>query len=166
MEPRNPSGSLSSSLLALSLVMLSSVCPTPVLAQDGIIVLGRQVQPRLATHPTDIPDPNPTVVNTNISRQVVGAVNGSLSGAHMGGELADSDFANITTGSGINSMVMPNGSLPGFNALGTDQANHQGATNTGSAGHAGGNAGSGLGSTINSTVQRGLAPLNMLTGGQ
>lgn len=162
MEPKNSSGPL----LALALVMLSSVCATPVLAQDGIIVLGRQVQPRLATHPTDIPDPNPTVVNANISRQVVSTVNGSLSSANMGGELADSDFANITTGSSINSMVMPNGSLPGFNALGTDQSNHQGATNTGSAGHSGGNAGSGLGNTINSTVQRGLAPLNMLTGGQ
>ncbi|WP_339513530.1 hypothetical protein [Pseudomonas sp. RL_15y_Pfl2_60] len=166
MEPS--SRSFQSSLLAITLVMLSSVYVAPTFAQDGIIVLGRQVQPRLATHPTDIPDPNPTVVNTNISRQVVTTVNGSMNNTQMGmgGELADSDFANITTGSSINSMVMPNGSLPGFNALGTDQANHQGATNTGSAGHSGGNAGSGLGNTINSTVQRGLAPLNMLTGGQ
>lgn len=166
MERINSSGSFQSSLLAVALVMLSSVCATPVLAQDGIIVLGRQVQPRLATHPTDIPDPNPTVVNTNISRQVVTTVNGTLNNTQMGGELGDADFANITTGSSINSMILPNGNLAGFNALGTDQANHQGATNTGSAGHSGGNAGSGLGSTINSTVQRGLAPLNMLTGGQ
>ncbi|ARU90524.1 hypothetical protein [Pseudomonas sp. M30-35] len=166
MERRNSSGSFQSSLLAVALVMLSSVCATPVLAQDGIIVLGRQVQPRLATHPTDIPDPNPTVVNTNISRQVVSTVNGSLGNAQMGGELADADFANITTGSSINSMIMPNGSLPGFNALGTDQANHQGATNTGSAGHSGGNSGNGLSGTINSTIQRGLAPLNILSGGK
>lgn len=167
MERKISSRSFQSSFLALSLVALSCVSAVPVAAQDGIIVLGRQVQPRLATHPTDVPDPNPTVVNTNISREVNSMVNGAASGTRLSAELGDADFATITSGSSITTMIMPGGNLTGFNALGTDQASHQGSTNTGSAGHSGGaGAGSGLGNTINSTVQRGLAPLNMLGGGQ
>ena len=152
------------SLLGLISVAAAICIATPAIAADGIIVLYREVQPRVATHPTDMPDPNPTVVNTNISRDVNNLLNGSASGNRVSAELSDSDFAGVTSGSSIKSTIMPGGNLTGLSTFGTTPTSTQ---NTGGndVGHAGG-AGAGLSNTINGTIQRGLAPLNMLGGGQ
>lgn len=133
-------------------------------AADGIIVLNREVQPRVATHPTDMPDPNPTVVNTNISREVNNMLNGSASGTRVSNELSDNDFAGITSGSSIKSVIMPGGNLTGLSTFSSTASTTQ-STGGNDVGHAGG-AGAGLSNTINGTIQRGLAPLNMLGGGQ
>ncbi|MCY1274721.1 hypothetical protein D9M68_205180 [compost metagenome] len=154
-------------LLALAMFTSSLLVAAPAHSQDGIIVLQRTLQPRIATHPTDRPDPHPTVVNANTSRQVVSTINGSLGSTGVNGELGDADFAGVTSGSGIRSMIMPGGNLVG---LGAGQPAHN--TNpqniTGEAiGHSGGGGvGGGIANTVNSTVQRGLSPLQMLGGGK
>ncbi|UVE19522.1 hypothetical protein NVV93_09185 [Pseudomonas sp. LS44] len=154
---------------ALSLLTLSITALFPCTfsyAQDGIIVLQRTVQPRVATRPTDIPDPRPTVVNANISQPVNQAVSGAGGGGTVSQELGDADFANITSGSGIKATIMPGGNLPGFgSAVGSGSTTHQNISGS-APGHSGGGAGSGLAGTINGTVQRGLAPLQMLGGGE
>ncbi|QJP09143.1 hypothetical protein [Pseudomonas multiresinivorans] len=125
-----------------------SLCPT-VQAGDGTIVLQRQVQPRVATRPTDIPDPNPITVNPNISDQVVRQTGNA--------ELSDSDFAGVTSGSTLERHILPGGTL-----VGMDNGSNQ-SLNNGSLG-GGMGAGGGISNSVNRTVQQGLSPLRMLTG--
>jgi len=125
------------------------LCPA-VLAGDGTIVLQRQVQPRVATRPTDIPDPNPVTVNPNISDQVVRQTGNA--------ELSDSEFAGITSGSTLERHILPGGTLVGMD----NGANQTLSGSTMGAGAAGG--GAGISNSVNRTVQQGLSPLRMLTG--
>lgn len=119
-------------------------------AGDGVIVIQREVQPRIATRPTMRPDPNPVTVNTNMSREVNAAVNT---------ELSDGDIAGINTGSSVTRLMMPDGNLRGLSAV-------TGSALPGvSAGHSGG-AGGGISNTVNSALSQGLAPLQMMTGGK
>ncbi|MFV3371387.1 hypothetical protein ACNFH5_24730 [Pseudomonas sp. NY15435] len=124
------------------------LCPA-VLAGDGTIVLQRVVQPRVATRPTDIPDPNPVTVNPNISEQVVRQTGNA--------ELSDSDFASVTSGSTLERHILPGGTL-----VGMDNGSNQ-SLNNGSLG-GGMGAGGGISNSVNRTVQQGLSPLRMLTG--
>lgn len=139
----------------LPLILLASlgygVAP-PSQADDGIIVLTREVQPRIATRPTLVPDPNPNTANANPSQTVDRAVS-TL-------ELSDSDFAKVTSGSGLQRQMLPNGQLPGLGSTGPSTA--QGLPGM-SAGRSG-NAGSGISNQVNRTLQQGLAPLKMLSG--
>ena len=48
----------------------------PAHAADGTIVVQRQVQPRVAYRPSMVPDPHPTVVDTNVSAEVNALANG------------------------------------------------------------------------------------------
>lgn len=119
-------------------------------AGDGTIVLQRQVQPRVATRPTDIPDPNPVTVNPNISEQVVRQTGNA--------ELSDSDFAGVTSGSSLQRHILPGGQLVGMDN-GANQALNGNALGAGAAG-----SGAGISNSVNRTVQQGLSPLRMLTG--
>ncbi|WP_277051951.1 hypothetical protein [Zestomonas thermotolerans] len=124
----------------------------PQAAGDGTIVLQRTVQPRMATRPTMVPDPNPITVNPNISPQVQGLMSTT--------ELDDGDFAQVTSGSTLTRHIMPAGHIPGLNAGSSQSLPGAGG---GSAPGASGNA---IANQVNSAVKQGLAPLQALTGGR
>ncbi|MNR09242.1 hypothetical protein D3C85_1254370 [compost metagenome] len=128
---------------------LGSSFSLPVQAENGVVVITRDVQPRNATRPPLVPDPNPVTVNTNPSAQVLKQTN----------ELSDGDFANISSGAGISSMVtqQTNNLGPNINNQ-TQLPNMAGGRSNGS--------GSGIANMVNSNVQRGLGALKILTGGQ
>jgi len=119
-------------------------------AGDGTIVIQREVQPRVAYHPTLRPDPNPVTVNTNVSSMVNGAVNT---------ELSDGDIAGISSGNRITHVLMPDGNLRGLSSTSSAQLSGM------SMGHGGG-SGSGISNTVNQALTQGLAPLHMMSGGQ
>ncbi len=138
----------------------------PAHAADGTIVVQRQVQPRVAYRPSMVPDPHPTVVDTNVSAEVNALANGAASGNTVSCELGDADFAIVTSGSGIRSMILPGGALPGFANQPANPATVQAVGNLGTTHGAGGGAGAGLAGQINGSLKQGLAPLQMLGGGQ
>lgn len=133
-------------LVGLACVAASAIVPTAN-AGDGTIVLQRTVQPRVATEPVMVPDQNPITVNPNISAQV----------NQQTGELNDTDFARITSGSSLQQRILPNGQL-----VGMDNGANQSLTNNPLGG--GGGGGAGISNSVNRTVQQGLSPLRMLTG--
>ncbi|AYG45269.1 hypothetical protein DV532_13590 [Pseudomonas sp. Leaf58] len=116
-------------------------------ADKGIIIITRDVQTRNATVPPLIPDPNPTTVNANPSAHVLKQTN----------ELSDGDFANISSGAGISNLITQQTNNLGGNLNQTQLPNLSGGRGTGS--------GNGISNMVNSSVQRGLAPLQILTGG-
>ncbi|MFK3815233.1 hypothetical protein ACI2KG_01240 [Pseudomonas sp. NPDC089407] len=118
-------------------------------ADNGIIIITRDVQVRNATIPPLRPDPNPTTVNANPSAQVLKQTS----------ELSDGDFASISSGAGISNMITQQ-----TNNLGGNLANQNQLPNL-SGGRGTGGAGNGISNMVNSSVQRGLAPLQILTGG-
>ena len=95
------------------------------------------------------PDPNPTTANANPSAHILRQTN----------ELSDGDFASITSGTGISSMVTQQTTNLG-GAIGNQNQlpNMAAGRGTGS--------GNGISNMVNSSVQRGLAPLQILTGGK
>lgn len=118
-------------------------------ADNGIIIITRDVQVRNATVPPLRPDPNPTTVNANPSAQVLKQTS----------ELSDGDFASISSGAGISNMITQQ-----TNNLGGNLVNQNQLPNL-SGGRGTGGAGNGISNMVNSSVQRGLAPLQILTGG-
>ncbi|CDF84229.1 hypothetical protein ACA097_26265 [Pseudomonas sp. QL9] len=134
-------------LVGLACVATTATIVPVANAGDGTIVLQRDVQPRVATRPTMVPDPNPTTVNPNVSRQVIQQTN----------ELSDTDFAGVTSGSSLQQRILPNGQL-----VGMDNGANQSLTNNPLGG--GGGGGAGISNSVNRTVQQGLSPLRMLTG--
>ncbi|WP_259754799.1 hypothetical protein [Pseudomonas sp. GCEP-101] len=147
-------GNMDTRTVGLLFTLVCSAASVPLLppahAGDGTIVLQRQVQPRVATRPTDIPDPHPVTVNPNISEQVVRQTGNA--------ELSDSDFAGVTSGSSLQRHILPGGQLVGMD----NGANQSLNGNSLGAGAAGG--GAGIANSVNRTVQQGLSPLRMLTG--
>ena len=118
-------------------------------ADNGIIVITRDVQPRMAIRAPMAPDPNPTTANANPSAYVIKQTN----------ELSDGDFASITSGTGISSLItQQTNNLGGQISNQTQLANQAAGRGTGS--------GNGIANMVNSSVQRGLAPLQILTGGK
>ena len=69
-------------LLLIGCALGSSVC-LPVQADNGIIIIKRDVQPRMATRPPMIPDPSPTTANANPSKQIISQTNELLSLIHI-----------------------------------------------------------------------------------
>ncbi|GLU36744.1 hypothetical protein [Pseudomonas sp. NBRC 100443] len=136
-------------LLASLACMTAAALPPTVQAGDGTIVIQRTVQPRVATRPTMVPDPNPITVNPNISPQINRQVGNA--------ELDDAEFARVTSGSSLSQRILPGGNLVGMD---------NGANRTLQSGSLGGGGGSGAGisNSVNRTVQQGLSPLRMLTG--
>ena len=118
-------------------------------ADNGIIVITRDVQTRNAVVPPLRPDPNPTTVNANPSAHILKQTN----------ELSDGDFANISSGAGISTLITQQ-----TNNLGGNLNNQSQMPNL--AGGRGTGSGNGISNMVNSSVQRGLAPLQILTGGR
>ena len=128
---------------------LGSSISLPVQADNGIIIITRDVQPRNATRPPVIPDPNPTTANANPTEHIHKQTN----------ELSDGDFAGITSGAGMSSLV-------------TQQTNNMGANINNQAqlpnmaGGRSGGSGNGIANMVNSNIQQGLGALKIITGGQ
>ena len=118
-------------------------------ADNGIIVITRDVQTRNAVVPPLRPDPNPTTANANPSAHILKQTS----------ELSDGDFANISSGAGISTLItQQTNNLGGNLNTQTQLPNLAGGRGTGS--------GSGISNMVNSSLQRGLAPLQILTGGK
>jgi len=142
-------GKLDRGVLRLLLVGCALASALPVYADNGIIVITRDVQPRMAIRAPLAPDPYPTTANANPSAQVLKQTN----------ELSDGDFASITSGTGISSLItQQTDNLGGNVGNQTQLANQAAGRGTGS--------GNGISNMVNSSVQRGLAPLQILTGGK
>ncbi|MHC8339485.1 hypothetical protein [Pseudomonas sp. HLT2-19-2] len=134
------------SLLLIGCALGSSVC-LPVQADNGIIVIKRDVQTRNAVQPPVAPDPNPTTANANPSKHILSQTN----------ELSDGDFANVASGAGISRLV-----AQGSNNLGGNITNQTQLSNL-PAGRSG-NSGNGIASMVNSNIQQGLGALKVVTG--
>ena len=144
-------GKLDNGICRLLLVgcALGASVSVPVQAENGIIVITRDVQPRIATRAPLAPDPYPTTANANPSAYVLKQTN----------ELSDGDFATITSGTGISSLITQQTNNVGGNISNQTQLpNLAAGRGTGS--------GNGISNMVNSSVQRGLAPLQILTGGK
>ncbi len=120
-------------------------------AGDGSIVIQREVQPRVAFRQTLVPDPNPIAVNPNVSSQVRHQLRGL--------ELSDGDFAHVISGQRLGNSIPLDGGLPGIPAS-------EGPRLPGVAAGRAGASGGGISGQVNRSVQRGLAPLQNLTGGR
>ncbi|VVN89346.1 hypothetical protein [Pseudomonas fluorescens] len=134
------------SLLLIGCALGSSVS-LPVQADNGIIVITRDVQPRNATRAPVIPDPDPTTVNANPSKHILRQTN----------ELSDGDFAGVASGAGISRLV-----TQGTNNLGGNITNQTQLSNL-PAGRSG-NSGNGIANMVNSNIQQGLGALKVITG--
>ncbi|MHC8320194.1 hypothetical protein ACYZT4_05770 [Pseudomonas sp. GB2N2] len=132
--------------LVLSGCALGSLVCLPVQADNGIIIIKRDVQVRNAVQPPLTPDPNPTTVNANPSRQILSQTS----------ELSDGDFANVASGAGISRLVVQNNNLGG-NISTQNQLSNQSAGRSG-------NSGGGIANMVNSNVQQGLGALKIITG--
>ena len=127
---------------------LTSMVSLPVQADNGIIIIKRDVQPRMATRAPVAPDPNPTTANANPSQYVL----------HQTNELSDGDFAGVASGAGISRMMNNIGSnnLGGNISTQNQLANQAGGRGTG--------AGNGIANMVNSSVQQGMGALKIITG--
>ncbi|WP_447790569.1 MULTISPECIES: hypothetical protein [Pseudomonas] len=134
------------SLLLIGCALGSSVS-LPVQADNGIIIIKRDVQPRMATRAPVIPDPSPTTANANPSKQVLRQTN----------ELSDGDFASVASGAGISRLVTQNTNNLGGNLTNQTQLSNLPAGRSG-------NSGNGIANMVNSNVQQGLGALRVVTG--
>ena len=134
------------SLLLIGCALGSSVS-LPVQADNGIIIIKRDVQPRMATRAPVMPDPSPTTANANPSKQVLRQTN----------ELSDGDFANVASGAGISRLVTQNTNNLGGNITNQTQLSNLPAGRSG-------NSGNGIANMVNSNVQQGLGALKVVTG--
>jgi hypothetical protein len=134
------------SLVLIGCALGSSFC-LPVQADNGIIIIKRDVQVRNATTAPVIPDPNPTTVNANPSKQILVQTN----------ELSDGDFANVASGAGITRLVTQNTNNLGGNITTQSQLSNLPAGRSG-------NSGNGIANMVNSNIQQGLGALKIITG--
>jgi hypothetical protein len=129
---------------------LGSSFSLPTWADNGIVVITRDVQTRSAIRAPIIPDPSPVTVNTNPSAHIL----------RQTSELSDGDFANITSGAGINSLITQQ-----TNTIGSNIGNQTQLPNI-AGGRGSGSGGNGIANMVNSNVQQGLGALKILSGGQ
>ncbi len=134
------------SLLLIGCALGSSVC-LPVQADNGVIIIKRDVQPRMATRAPVMPDPSPTTANANPSKTVLSQTN----------ELNDGDFAGVASGAGITRLVAQGSSNLGGNISNQSQLSNLPAGRSG-------NAGNGIANMVNSSVQQGLGAMKVITG--
>lgn len=122
---------------------------------NGVVVLTRDVKTRDAFR-KDRPDPNPLTVNTNESARIT---------AQTSNELSDGDFASVASGATIvNRLLTPDSTSGGSRVVNSVPSSLPGLGNT--TGGGGGGATGGIANTVNSGIQRGMAPLQILTGGR
>ena len=134
------------SLLLIGCALGSSVC-MPVQADNGIIIIKRDVQPRMATRAPVMPDPSPTTANANPSKEILAQTS----------ELSDGDFASVASGSSITRLVAQGTSNLSGNITNQTQLSNLPAGRSG-------NAGGGIANMVNSSVQQGLGALKVITG--
>lgn len=139
---------------ALSASFLASL---PAQAEgNGVVVLTRDVKPRDAFR-RSAPDPNPLTVNTNESARITAQTNN---------ELSDGDFATVASGATLVNRVL----LPDASGGGGSRVVNSVPTSLPGLGNTTGGGGSGatgsISNTVNSGIQRGMAPLQILTGGK
>lgn len=142
-------GTFDKSIYSLLLIgcALGSSISLPVQADNGIIIIKRDVQPRMATRAPVIPDPNPTTANANPSKQVLKQTN----------ELSDGDFASVASGAGISRLVTQNTNNLSGNITNQTQLSNLPAGRSG-------NSGNGIANMVNSNIQQGLGALRVVTG--
>ncbi|WP_237882131.1 hypothetical protein [Pseudomonas sp. PGPR40] len=142
-------GTFDKSIYCLLLIgcALGSSVSLPVQADNGIIIIKRDVQPRMATRAPVMPDPSPTTANANPSRQVLRQTN----------ELSDGDFASVASGAGISGLVTQNTNNLGGNITNQTQLSNLPAGRSG-------NSGNGIANMVNSNIQRGMGALKVVTG--
>lgn len=142
-------GTFDKSIYCLLLIgcALGSSVSLPVQADNGIIIIKRDVQPRMATRAPVMPDPSPTTANANPSKQVLRQTN----------ELSDGDFAGVATGAGISGLVTQNTNNLGGNITNQTQLSNLPAGRSG-------NSGNGIANMVNSNIQQGLGALKVITG--
>lgn len=143
-------GTFDNNIYSLLLIgcALGSSFSLPVQADNGIIIIKRDVQPRMATRAPVIPDPSPTTANANPSKQILRQTN----------ELSDGDFANVASGAGISRLVNQGTN----NNLGGNITNQTQLSNL-PAGRSG-NSGNGIANMVNSNIHQGLGALKVVTG--
>ncbi|KAB5625089.1 hypothetical protein ACCE15_14455 [Pseudomonas parafulva] len=140
-------------LLVLACLAATSIAPPALAGGNGVIVLNRDVQPRQADRRTGTPDPYPTTANTNESARIQAQTNN---------ELTDGDFASVASGSTVSRIFQPDNS-GNLRGMGTAQSQLPGMPGGSGAGASGANS---ISNTVNQNVQRGMAPLQILTRGQ
>lgn len=142
-------------LMVIGCALSASLLAAQVQAEgNGVVVLTRDVKTRQAFR-NDHPDPSPTTVNTNPSARIVAQTNN---------ELSDGDFANVASGATINRLLVPDASSGGVRGINAVPSTLPGLGNA--TGGGGGGAGGSISNSVNSGIQRGLAPLQILTGGK
>ena len=145
-----PSSTIPWLLASAFAVLLSG----PVSADnEGQIIVMREVQPRAATRPPLVPDPNPRVVKTSPEAYVSGGIGNAITN----GELDDSDFAHVNSGMAASQRMLTGSSGP-LQQTGISNQRVTSAT-SGIGGKAGGGGGGGIAGTVNQGVQQGLRPL-------
>ncbi|MDX1367829.1 hypothetical protein [Pseudomonas sp.] len=136
----------STSTFAWLAILVVAAPLTVIAAEDGDIIISRDVQPRSATRLPTMPDPNPRVSNPGAAVQ---------SSTH---ELSDADFANMSTGMALSDRIVHNHLTGNSSLMGTPS--HQSVPGL-NASHGGG-ATSGVAGQVNRSVQQGLRPLQIL----
>ncbi|MBO3273757.1 hypothetical protein [Pseudomonas schmalbachii] len=143
---------------SLTCFALLGAAALPASAEDGNIIIKRDVQPRVAVRAPLAPDPNPTQVNANVAPQVNRML--TTSGVN---ELGDEEFASVTSGSAMQAATTPGGNL---DSLTSQVSNSTTTANLGGNSMSGGGMGNRIANTVNDSVQRGLAPLQAIGGGR
>ena len=136
--------------IALLIGITLATLNVPVYAENGEIVLLRNVQPRAATRQELVPDPNPVAVQAGLPKNA---------------ELKDSDFAQINSGISVSNRALTSvtNSLTSSNTLTQSSGNNLQGLGGAIGGSAGGGAGtSRISGRVNGAVQTGLRPLQNL----
>ena len=136
---------------ALMMVLLNN----PVHADNGLIVLTRDVQPRAATRTELVADPHPLTVQAGLPR-------------NASAELNDSDFAHINTGLSVSNSALTRqtNNLSSSNSMPQSAGNGMPGLGAAIGGDATGGTTGGLSGRINGAIQTGLRPLQRMSLGQ
>lgn len=139
-------------LLGSTLAMLLS---NPVFADNGLIVLTREVQPRVANRQALAQDPNPLTVQAGGPK-------------YANTELSDSDFAHINTGLSVSNSALnrQTNSLSTSNNMAQSGGNGVAGLGAVIGGGSAGGATGGISGRVNGAIKTGLRPLQQLGLGQ
>ncbi|WP_373187472.1 hypothetical protein [Halopseudomonas sp.] len=142
-------------LLAAIFLLAGALVASPVIAANGDIIIGREVQPRHATRKELVPDPNPQLVNPKPNT----VIERGLQGFRIG-ELNDSEFAAVNSGSRLPQQI--ENQMPRVQQSASDVTRHGGTAGHNPVGHSGTGALSNINGQVNRSVQQGLQPLQIL----
>lgn len=135
----------------ISATLLVLLC-TPLHAENGLIVITRDVQPRAATREPLAPDPHPLTVQAGLPRTA-------------SNELDDSDFAHINTGMSVadSALTRQTNSISSMTQSGSNGMPGLGAA---IGGNATGGATGGISGRVNGALETGLRPVQQMGLGQ